>query len=121
MKDRRKLLGDLGETAAQKFLSKKRYKILERNFRTRFAEIDIIAQDEDVLCFIEVKTRTNINKILPRQSVNLAKQKKIIQGALTYIKKKNYFQSRMRFDVIEVHEHDGKFNINLIKNAFQAR
>jgi putative endonuclease len=119
MKDDRKALGQQGETAAISFLQARGFTILETNYRTKFAEIDIIATDKNFLCFIEVKTRRSLKKGLPRESVTYSKQKKIILGATFYLKEKKQLNSRIRFDVVEVLEKNGMFNIYLIKNAFQ--
>jgi len=120
MTDNRKNLGHQGETAAVSFLKAKGFTILETNYRTKPAEIDIIAKDREFLCFIEVKTRRSLKKGLPRESVTFSKQKKIILGAAFYLKEKTIVDSRIRFDVIEVLEKKGTFDISIIKNAFQA-
>jgi putative endonuclease len=122
MQGNRKILGQQGETAAISFLEKKRYIILETNYRTRTAEIDIIARksDDNCICFIEVKTRRNYKKGLPKESVTPVKQKKIITGALVYLKKKKLINSKVRFDVIEVLKKDNRYKVNLIKHAFQS-
>ncbi len=120
MPDDRKAFGHKGESAAFSFLETHGFKILETNFRTRAAEIDIIAKDRETLCFIEVKTRRSLNKGLPRESVTPSKQKKIILGATFYLKKNRLLESRIRFDVIEILEKEGRFDIRLIKNAFQV-
>ena len=120
MPDDRKVLGHKGEFAAIVFLQGHGFKILETNFRTKAAEIDIIAKDHETLCFIEVKTRRSIKKGLPRESVTPSKQNKIILGTSFYLKKNRLLESKIRFDVIEVLEKDGRFDFNLIKNAFLA-
>lgn len=120
MTDDRKILGQKGETAAISFLQAEGFIILETNFRTKPAEIDIIAKDNGFLCFIEVKTRRNLAKGLPRESITGSKQKKIILGASIYLQKTKQLNSRVRFDVVEVHEKNGSLDINLIKNAFQT-
>jgi len=120
MRDERKNLGHRGETAAISFVQTKGFTILETNYRTKIAEIDIIAKDKDCICFIEVKTRRSVKKGLPKESITYSKQKKIILGATFYLKEKNQMNSKVRFDVIEVLENKGSFAINLIKNAFQA-
>lgn len=120
MPDDRKSTGDHGEAAARSFLETRGFTILETNFRTRPSEIDIIAKDSDCLCFIEVKTRRSLKKGLPRESVTCSKQKKIILGASLYLKKTGQMDLRIRFDVVEVYIHDGRVDIHLIKNAFQA-
>ncbi len=121
MPDDQKSLGQQGEFSAISFLQAGGFKILETNFRTKAAEIDIIAKDQETLCFIEVKTRRSIKKGLPRESVTPAKQNKIILGASFYLKKHKLLDSKVRFDVIEVLEDNGRFEFNLIKNAFQTR
>jgi putative endonuclease len=121
MPDDRKSLGYQGESSAVNFLQANGFKILETNFRTKAAEIDIIATDHETICFIEVKTRRSIKKGLPRESVTPAKQNKIILGASFYLKKNKLLDSKVRFDVIEVLENDGCFEFNLIKNAFHTR
>lgn len=113
-------LGQNGETAAVSYLQTLGFLILETNYRTKPAEIDIIAKDEDCICFIEVKTRRSTKKGLPKESVNYSKQQKIILGASLYLKEKKILNSKIRFDVVEAFEKDGQLNINLIKHAFQA-
>ncbi len=93
--------------------------ILERNFRVRGAEVDIVAQDGDVTVFVEVKSRRSLKKGWPGESVNAAKQRKIRLGALHYLKKmKLAGNARIRFDVIEILEGEGEADIRLVKNAF---
>ena len=114
-------LGQQGEKEAILFLRTQGFTILETNYRTKPAEIDIIARDNDILCFIEVKTRKSLKRGLPRESVNHTKQKKIITGSLYYLKEKKLMDSRVRFDVVEVLKKHGCFSINLIKHAFLAQ
>lgn len=116
-------LGKKGELAARKFLLSRGYKVLASNFSTPQFEIDIIARDNDTLCFIEVKTRTGVKKGLPREGVTTAKQKKIIMGAQYYLSKNKITNTRLRFDVVEVLYKDGSHtacDITLIPNAFQG-
>ncbi len=120
MANDRIVLGQTGEKAAILFLKARGYSILETNYRTRHAEIDIIAKQSDTLCFIEVKTRKSLKKGLPRESVTYSKQKKIILGATWYLKEKNCNDSKIRFDVIEVYQKNHSFNVHLIEHAFQA-
>ena len=116
----RKQLGKRGETKAIAFLKKQGFKILERNYCVKSAEIDIIAKDHGTICFIEVKTRSNTTKGLPREAVTRTKQNKIIHASLIYLKNNKLSESKVRFDVIEVQQENGKFSFNLIKNAFQT-
>jgi len=108
-----KKLGQIGETAAISFLQSKGFVILETNYLTKPAEIDIIANDNGCICFIEVKTRTSFKKGLPRGSVNYSKQKKIITGSQFYLKENNLLNSKIRFDVIEVLKNRNNFSIKL--------
>ncbi len=120
MADDRKNLGARGEAVALSFLQAQGFNILETNYRSKVAEIDIICRDDNTLCFVEVKTRRSLKKGLPRESITYSKQKKIIMGASFYLKEKKLMNSRVRFDVVEVFEKNSRFDINLIKNAFQA-
>ena len=107
-------MGRRGERVAVKFLTKEGYKILEKNFKTHIGEIDIIAEDEQTLCFIEVKTRSSDNFGAPSEAVTLKKQEKYYKVASEYLVRKGRMDSVCRFDVVEI--EDGK--INLIKDAF---
>lgn len=111
----KKLLGLKGENQAVKFLKKAGYKILERNFKTRVGEIDVIAKDKDFIVFVEVKTRTGEVFGTPAEAVNRKKREKYFKVAQEYLIK-NYaaIDVLSRFDVVEVEE--GK--INHIINAF---
>lgn len=116
-------IGRLGEDAASRYLAQKGYRIVERNYNCRVAEIDIIAYNTNgTLCFIEVKTRKNSNFGYPSEYVDNAKQHKIHLGAMSYIKQKS-LDVEIRFDVIEVYAHKvgdkAKITrINHIENAF---
>lgn len=103
-----KNLGELGEDAAVKYLKKEGYKILERNFVNligrRLGEIDIIAQKEREIVFVEVKTRLAEERegILPEENINLRKLHKLNKIADNYIKSKQLFNFPYRFDAISV-------------------
>ena len=110
--------GKAGEAVAAEFLKKSGYKILEKNFRKTYGEIDIIAKKEENIAFVEVKTRKNDIFGTPAEFVTKEKQKKIIKTAYTYIQKHN-LDVEFTFDIIEVYMDDKKVkNINHIKNAF---
>lgn len=93
--------GRSGEALAISYLKKKGYKILEKNYRTRFGEIDVIASKEDVLVFIEVKTRNTDVFGAPEESVTVEKQERIKKASLCYLKKFKTIPS-VRFDVISI-------------------
>ena len=120
MPSKAQITGKLGEDAAVVCLREKGFAILDRNYRVKSAEIDIIAKDKDTIAFIEVKTRKSLKKGLPAESVNYTKQRKIISAAMYYIRENNLNNVRLRFDVIEVFDKNGSHELNLITNAFQA-
>ncbi|MBQ6998179.1 MAG: YraN family protein [Clostridia bacterium] len=118
-----KKIGDYGEDCAAKYLSKNGYKIVKRNYKTKFCEIDIIAYDGDCLCFVEVKTRNREDYGLACEAVDYKKRQKIIKGALFYTSV-NGIDAPVRFDVAEVYINSSHLfstkKINIIKNAFDA-
>lgn len=114
-----KEIGNFGESITEEYLIKSGYRILERNFYCRIGEIDIIAENNNFICFIEVKTRHKSLFGNPCEAVNKKKQIRIIKTAEFYILKNTLFSSYFRFDVIEVFLDKESYNINHIKNAFQ--
>ena len=95
-------LGVSGEQQAKKYLIKQGYKVLETNYKTVLGEIDIVAKKDDVIVFVEVKTRSNTKFGLPRESVTPYKQNKIRTVATYYLKVKNMLNFNVRFDVIDI-------------------
>ena len=112
-------LARTGENLALDFLRTKKYKILEKNYRLRLGELDIIAKDKDTICFIEVKTRNSDRFGSPSEAVNKAKQRKICQVALLYLKSNGLLEKKARFDVISISGIGQEARIDLIKNAFE--
>lgn len=92
--------GALGEEQAARYLQQKGWTIKERNFSAPAGEIDIIAQDKKTLVFVEVKTRAYRAYGGPLAAVTPAKQKKIAQTALAYLKAKGLKFDSIRFDVL---------------------
>jgi len=112
-------LGRQGEDQAVSLLEHHGYAILERNFRTRLGEIDIIARQGDVICFVEVKTRTNRNQGSPLEAITFWKQRKLSQMALLYLKQKRLIEVSARFDIVSIQKDpNGQQTISLLKNAF---
>jgi putative endonuclease len=122
MRSKNKEIGDLGERIAEKYLHGIGYKILDKNFRYKTGEIDLIGKDEDFITFIEVKTRTSSYFGLPCEAVTSLKQKKIYRTAEIYILQKKLFKSNFRFDVVEVFLSAVRedYSVKLIKDAFQV-
>ncbi len=98
--------GNLGEQAAEHFLLPKGYRVINRNFRGKSGEIDIIATQRDSLIFIEVKTRKNDTYATGREAVTLSKQKKIKNTAREFIAANRIGFKNVRFDVIECYTDD---------------
>lgn len=113
-------LGKLGEEAATEYLLQQGYRIMERNFRCTLGELDIIAEDGDYLVFIEVRSRHGVSFGLPQETVNWAKQRKLKQLASFYLKIKNSWKRKCRFDVLGVifDQQTKVKSIELIKDAF---
>jgi putative endonuclease len=115
-----KALGTKGEDLAVRFLQKKGYRIVKRNYKTPVGEIDIIARDGDTIVFIEVKTRTDISFGYPFEAVNKRKRQKLKNLALLYLKRQGK-ESPVRFDVLSIFcMDDGKKDIEHIKDAFEV-
>lgn len=114
-------IGDAAETLAVKKLKKAGYKIIERNFTARCGEIDIIAKDREYIVFVEVRYRKTGLYGSGAETVDFAKRKKIIRTALCYLAKNNASEHPARFDVVSISGAlDGKYDIEVIKNAFDA-
>lgn len=113
-------IGQMGENAAVSYIKSKEYMILDRNYHSRFGEIDIIAKNKNYIVFIEVKTRHETAMVTAFEAVDAFKQKKIIKTAMIYLMKHN-LDLQPRFDVIEVIIEKGSGSIkavNQIENAF---
>jgi putative endonuclease len=111
-------LGKCGEEDAVKFLKQKGYRILQRNYKSKLGEVDIIAKDKECICFIEVKTRASLEKGLPQESITKNKQHQITKAALNYLKENKLWDKPARFDVVSIIKGGTEENIELIQNAF---
>lgn len=112
-------LGKRGEEQAAGFLKNNGYRILERNYKNKLGEIDIIAKDNKTLCFIEVKSRTDYKFGYPKEAITYFKQRQLNKVALSYLKQYNLFHIPARFDVVSVvFGNQDKTDIELIKDAF---
>ncbi len=112
-------LGRVGEDAACQYLESIGYKVIERNFRCQLGEIDLIAQDKNMLVVIEVKTRLSTQCGQPFESVTYFKQQRLIKLAQVYLKfKRGTVDVFCRFDVISIIFKGGDKDIKHIKNAF---
>ena len=101
-------------------MRKKKFKLIDVNFRSRFGEIDLIAENKKFVIFVEVKLRKNEDFGRASEFVTLSKQKKITATARVWLSR-NPTEKVVRFDVIEIYAPDGiseNFSLNHIENAF---
>lgn len=112
MENRKK--GNIAEDKAIIYLKQNGYKIHYKNFYTKYGEIDIIGEKNDVIIFFEVKYRYNLKNGYPREAVSKNKQEKIKKTALIYISDNNILNKDFSFDVIEILGSE----LTHIENAF---
>jgi putative endonuclease len=113
-----RVLGDRGERAAERHLKRQGLRVITRNYRTPWGEIDLIARDRDTLVFVEVKTR---RRGQPAEAVTPEKQRRLTNAALRFLRRFNLLEQRARFDVVAVvWPHDDQPpTIEHIMNAFE--
>jgi putative endonuclease len=121
MAERRQMVGRAGEEAAVRFLHEQGYRIVERNYRCRFGEIDLIARDGEILAFIEVKTRRSRAFGPPALAVTIEKQRHLVKASQMYLTQRGKAHELCRFDVVTIEMDAHTLRIEVIKNAFQAR
>lgn len=117
----KKELGKKGEELALRFLKKRGYRIIERNYVCKMGEMDIIAKEKDTLAFVEVKTRTSTLFGPPQLAVNSMKQRQLSKVALNFLKEKQLEDVKARFDVVAILIGPKGEEIELIKDAFDLR
>lgn len=114
-------LGTRGEMLACDYLCKQGYQILEKNFRCKLGEIDIVAEKTGRLRFIEIKTRSGAGFGRPEEAVHPQKQKKLTKLAMWYLKEKRLSDTSISFDVLAVEwSPSAKPVFTLIEDAFEA-
>ena len=115
----RKALGAAGEKAVAKLIRRQGSRILERNYTCKRGEIDIIALDRDVVCFVEVKTRRPNSLLPPERNVTSEKRRRIRTIARHYLRARQLRNQVCRFDIAAVtYPEQGPPEIKIIKNAF---
>lgn len=103
--------GKFGETVAASYLEKQGYEVIERNFRCRLGEVDIICKKNNQIVFVEVKTRTSDQYGAPSEAVTKDKMNKIRKVAALYMMSEKITNYQVKFDVMEI-------VLNHIENAF---
>lgn len=112
------MTGAWGENLAAEYLRKKHYRIVAAGYRSRFGEIDLIAQNRKFLVFVEVKLRKTDNFAMAREYVNAAKQNRIRTTAALYLSE-NPTQLQPRFDVIEIYAPQGTQTVSPVINHME--
>ena len=113
--------GSAGELSAYRYLRQHGYKIVARNYRKRFGEVDLIGWDGDTLAFIEVKSRTSHTRGRPEEAVHRSKQKQICRVAREYRNRNRLHGINYRFDIVSIEGIAGQEQVELFKGAFGDR
>jgi putative endonuclease len=116
--DQRQSFGKRGEDLACEELQRRGYVIVDRRFRTRCGELDIVARDAGVLVFVEVRARSSCHFGTPLESVTWQKRQRLCKMAASYLSAKRLWREACRFDVVSVLEAQGERTIELVKGAF---
>ena len=118
----RQELGESGENLAVSALTSQGYAVVARRYRSRYGEIDIIANDGDTLVFVEVRRKSGEGYGAAVESVTPDKQRRVVRMAVEYLARHDrYDRVAVRFDVVAIDDQpDGPPRITLIRNAFDA-
>ncbi len=118
--DPRRRFGDAGEQLVVEHLQREGYDILERNAACRQGELDIVAERDGVLCFVEVRRRATGTWGDPAATVSFAKQRKVVRAAMVFLERRRLFEREMRFDVASVVGRGPDAHLEYIPAAFDA-
>jgi putative endonuclease len=113
------LKGARGEETAVQHLQREGYRVVERNYRCRRGEIDIIAEESQVLCFVEVRSCHSAAFGGPLATVSAAKQARIIRAARHYLMIRGWERREIRFDVVGI-TYEPELQIQLVRGAFEV-
>lgn len=115
-------LGQRGEKAAARYLRRQGYRVLARNVRSKFGELDLVALDGRTIVFVEVKTRVHHEAGLPAEAIDSDKQRRLTRLALHYLRRHRLLEQSTRFDVVAVTwpQSSRPPSIKHYRNAFPA-
>jgi putative endonuclease len=116
----KQIFGKRGEDLAERYLKKKGYRVVERNYRCALGEVDLIVLDGRVIVFVEVKTRSGDRFGTPAEAVERRKQRKMIRAAQFFLTHKRLHQREARFDVVGISWPGPQPVIEHIENAFEV-
>jgi putative endonuclease len=111
-------VGQEWENLAEKVLREAGYRIRARNFRTKVGEIDFVAEEGNVLCFIEVKGRHTLRFGVPEEAVNAEKQRRIFRAAQAYLQRERLEDAPCRFDVVAILDRGADPSVTILRDAF---
>lgn len=114
------LQGKAGEGLACHYLEQQGLTLVERNFRCRRGELDLIMRDGDQLVFVEVRSRRKSGYGTPAETITKTKQNRLVRTALYYLQRRRWCSVSCRFDVIAITLGQNEDAVEWIKNAFQA-
>ncbi len=124
-------IGQLAENFACCYLQRHGLRLLQRNYATRFGEIDLIMRRKSLLIFVEVRLRNHPHLVNGKESVDYFKQQRLIKAAQHYLQSQCnyssilqlqsicYYQHTCRFDIMDLQNRGGSFKVDWIKNAFE--
>jgi putative endonuclease len=113
-------VGQEWERVAEKHLKKAGYRIRDRNVRMKVGEIDIIAEEKGVLCFIEVKGRSSLAFGVPAEAITLEKQRRLYRAAEIYLQRERLRDSICRFDVVAILDEGRGETVEILRDAFRG-
>lgn len=113
-----RLRGDKGEAAAARFLKRRGFRVLDRNWRHRQWELDLICRDGDTIVFVEVKTRKAGTMGIPADGLTRAKQARLVKAASQYLTRKKLWDEPCRFDLAGVVDTGDSMEVEHTENAF---
>ena len=120
MQTKRQVLGKEGEELAESYLTKKGYRLVERNYRCRGGEVDLIVLDRRVIVFVEVKARNDASFGSPLESVHPRKQQRMTRAALIFLSDHKLHHRDARFDVVGISFGGDKPAVEHVQNAFEV-
>lgn len=110
--------GDLGESAAARYLEAQGFRVLERNWRYRQWELDLVCRDGDTIVFVEVKTRAATTMGSPSDGLHRNKQARLVKAASQYLSRHDLWDEPCRFDLASVIDTGESMDVEHVENAF---
>jgi putative endonuclease len=113
--------GERGEAAAEAELVRRGYAVVERNWRCRDGEIDLVCRQGETLVFVEVKTRDALGRQRPVEALSPTKKSRLLTAASRYLSEKNLWDNPCRFDLAAVEASGDGLRVRVVSDVIQAR